>query len=130
MACARTKRRNRYEERNLTMDDHRKLSILHDWWLMGEKFDKTELDKIAWAHCEEDGLSYEEVGEKAKLTLAPNNILKDHMRYKGAVLVLDGNKEGEDMVEEYEKLVEWIENWKRSLEMIKSYRNNMEYVFK
>jgi hypothetical protein len=52
------------------------------------------------------------------------------MKYKGAVLVLDGNKEGDDMVEEYKKLVEWIDDWKRSLEMIKSYRNNMEYVFK
>jgi hypothetical protein len=34
------------------------------------------------------------------------------------------------MVKEYEKLVEWINDWKRSIEMIKSYRNNMEYVFK
>jgi hypothetical protein len=52
------------------------------------------------------------------------------MKYRGAVLVLDGNKEGDDMVKEYEKLVKWINDWKRSIEMIKSYRNNMEYVFK
>jgi hypothetical protein len=97
---------------------------------MGENFDKTELEKIEWTNQEDDALSFEEVGEKAKLTLASNNISKDHMKYKGAVLVLDGNKEGDDMVEEYEKLVEWIEDWKKSLEMIKSYRNNMEYVFK
>jgi deoxyadenosine/deoxycytidine kinase len=130
MACARTKRRNRYEERNLTMKDHQKLSILHDWWLMGENFDKTELEKMEWTNQEDDALSFEEVGEKSKLTLASNNILKDHMKYKGAVLVLDGNKEGDDMVKEYEKLVEWIDDWKRSLEMIKSYRNNLEYAFK
>jgi hypothetical protein len=34
------------------------------------------------------------------------------------------------MVKEYEKLVQWINDWKKSIEAIKSYRNNMEYVFK
>ncbi len=34
------------------------------------------------------------------------------------------------MVKEYEKLIEWIDDWKRSLEMMKSYHKNMEYVFK
>jgi hypothetical protein len=78
MACARTKRRNRYEERNLTMKDHQKLSILHNWWLMGENFDKTEVEKMEWTNQEDDVLSFEEVGEKSKLTLASNNILRPH----------------------------------------------------
>jgi hypothetical protein len=43
----------------------------------------------------EHGLNYEKINRKAKLIHSTNDIPRDSMRYKGKVLILNGNKEGE-----------------------------------
>jgi len=111
MAHARTIRRNRKEEKNISLEDHVKLSKLHDWWLLDEKICNEEFEDSIWPTGDEQ------------------HILKRDIKYKGEVLVLDGNKEGDEIIGEYEKLVTWIRDKKKYLAKIKGYRNNTEYTF-
>ncbi len=45
MACAELS-----EKTDMKKEDHRNSSVLYDWWLPSEKYNKSELEEVIWTN--------------------------------------------------------------------------------